>query len=1459
MRRGALGVVVSLGSGVVCVRRVVLLLTVAVTVLAGPVLLPTAALAADTGNTAPQTGKIVSDEPTKTTPNIIDGTVYSITQVGNMIVVGGSFTTVENPNSSTTFTRNHLLAFNATTGVISTTFAPDPNGTVYKVQAAADGSSVYVGGGFSSAGGAAHKNLFKVDVASGTIDSSFVPPNIDGQVRDLEVIGNRLWLAGKFTHLGGVAQKALGTLNATTGKYDGYFTGVLAGLHNPSVSGAVTDVLQISSNPQDTRLMAVGNFTTVDGQDRAQAVQIDISDPSHYALSGWSTNLYKSPCSSKFDTYMTDVEYSPDGSYFIVSTTGAYGGYTASMAGTSGCDGVMRFESGSSTLSRPTWTAYTGGDTTWTVEVTANVVYAGGHQRWENNPTAGDKAGQGAVDRPGIAALNPLNGMPYSWNPTRTRGVGVQDMMANSQGLYVGSDTTSFGHTAGNMYHADIAFVPLATGKQLPQLQPYTLPADVYTVASGGSQLVKRSFDGSTAGSGSNANTGPGWAASTGAFMVNGNLYKLGSDGTVTKQSFDGTNYGTASTVSTADALVFQTDWHTDVKTITSIFYNQGRIYFTKSGTNALYWRGFEPESDIVGQQRFSTTTTGINWANVRGAFVAGGRIYYADTTGKLFSATWDQSANAPVAGTSAQVVGAGTGWSSRAMFAFQGAPGPVNQPPVAAATVSCDKLVCTFDGTASSDPDGSIVSYDWDFGDGSPHATTATATHTYADAGDRTATLTVTDNRGATATVTKTASPTNTTDPVVFVGKTDANGNRTNHTVTVPSQVQAGDTLLLFFAANSTGPIYTGPSGWTQVQAQNGNSFVGRLYSRTATASDAGSTVTITGKHADGTTYYTKDDMTVVAYRGLDNPAITGSAEAVQDTATAVHQTPTVNATNGTSWLVSYWSDKSSSTTTWTPPDGQTQRSLGDATGTSHMSSLVTDSNQRVNSGVQGGLNATADSSASGLTMSVLLTGSGAAPPANNDPVAQAGTAECTNLTCTFDGQSSYDPDQGDTLSFDWNWGDGTAHGTSSTPSHTFATAGDKTVTLTVTDNHGASSVDTVVASPTSPPANQPPTARITNASCTSLACSFDGSTSSDPDNDSLTYDWAFGDGTAHSTTANPTHDYAVAGQYVVTLTVADGHGHTATDTATVNPTSQGTQADQPPVARITGVGCTGLQCSFSGSTSSDPDNDTLTYSWDFGDGTASSTATSPTHTYGSAGTYTVRLTVDDGRGNSDTASTSVSPSNQAPAGAVSFVGSNATAENRVNHTTALPSGVQVGDTLLAFFTANTTTPTYTAPSGWTLLETQDGSGILERVWTRTATAADAAAGADVTVTSSGYAKSDLTVVAYRGVGAVVATASKVDNSSGAAHVSPTVTADANGDWLITYWADKSGSTTAWTAPASQKVRQTDFGHLSGHIDALLTDSNGVVPAGPAGGLTATANSTSSRGASASILLAAS
>ena len=86
---------------------------------------------------------------------------------------------------------------------------------------------------------------------------------------------------------------------------------------------------------------------------------------------------------------MRDVEMSPDGSYFVVATTG--GPHSGTL-----CDTAARFETYAvGTALTPTWTNTSGGDTLWGVEVTQSAVYVGGHNRWMNNPSGSDRAAPG--------------------------------------------------------------------------------------------------------------------------------------------------------------------------------------------------------------------------------------------------------------------------------------------------------------------------------------------------------------------------------------------------------------------------------------------------------------------------------------------------------------------------------------------------------------------------------------------------------------------------------------------------------------------------------------------------------------------------------------------------------------------------------------------------------------------------------------------------------------------------------------------------------------------------------------------------------------------------------------------------------------------------------------------------------------------------------------------------------
>lgn len=151
------------------------------------------------------------------------------------------------------------------------------------------------------------------------------------------------------------------------------------------------------------------------------------------------------------------------------------------------------------------------------------------------------------------------------------------------------------------------------------------------------------------------------------------------------------------------------------------------------------------------------------------------------------------------------------------------------------------------------------------------------------------------------------------------------------------------------------------------------------------------------------------------------------------------------------------------------------------------------------------------------------------------------------------FYGGGSYDPD-GYIVSYEWNFGDGNiGYGYNTT--HKYTAPGYYNVTLTVTDNEGATDVDAVMVYVIRVPTQEPPVAiaepGIQYVNVGEPAW-FTGGSSYDPDGFIVSYDWNFGDGGIGSG-VNISHVYTSAGNYTVTLTITDDEGAVDTDTCLV------------------------------------------------------------------------------------------------------------------------------------------------------------------------------------------------------------------------------------------------------------------------------------------------------------------
>jgi Malectin domain len=447
---------------------------------------------------------IVNANPVNTTPHVMDGKVEAILPVGGKVFAGGQFTTVQAPTGGVNVTRNNIFAFDAATGAIDTGFVPALDGEVQAIALAPDGN-IIVGGFFANVNGAASKGLVKLSPSTGARITEFSAPT-NGAVRDLTVRGNKVYVGGSFSRIRSVARQRLAAVDAITGAVDPNLNLPVSGIHN----SGTTRVYKLDVSPDGSELVFIGNFSAVNGVTRHQIARINLaSTPA--SLRAWDTDRYAPACASwAFDSYMRDLDFSPDGSYFVVVTTGAYFGGTL-------CDTAARWETANDGAGQqPTWVDYTGGDTLYSVAATGTVVYVGGHQRWQNNSFAGDSPGPGAVPREGIAALDPVNGLPFSWNPGRARGVGAFALVSTPTGLWVGSDTSRLGGET----HRRIGMFPTAGGKTVPPAPASVLPNDLYraetasSTGAGGNVLYRVNTGGPSLLA---TDGGPDWAADTGA------------------------------------------------------------------------------------------------------------------------------------------------------------------------------------------------------------------------------------------------------------------------------------------------------------------------------------------------------------------------------------------------------------------------------------------------------------------------------------------------------------------------------------------------------------------------------------------------------------------------------------------------------------------------------------------------------------------------------------------------------------------------------------------------------------------------------------------------------------------------------------------------------------------------------------------------------------------------------
>ena len=379
-------------------------------------------------------GDVVSDNPANYTPSLVEiageqrPIVDAIAVSGDTVAAGGRFSHVTQGGSAP-IPRSNLVLFDRETGVLLDSV--NANNRVWA--AAASGDWIYVGGQFTSIDGVTKRSIARINATTGQVDPGFTSA-VRGRVNVLVVANGRLYAGGSFT-------EKLVALNLVTGANTGHVNMSIAG-QLPNSWGTVT-ILGMAVNAQGTRLVATGNFMTVNGAARSRLFVADVSG-TQATLDPWYYPRFASPCSSTHPrriAYLQGVDWSPDGGHFSVAATGQIprpGDLDETV-----CDGVGRFTMAQD--DSPLWINYTGGDSVWSVSDTGEAVYAQGHFQWLDNRCgfASRPCGD-AVQRLGIGAIDPDTGRALPWAPEKRAQIGGRALVATADGLWVGSDSEHF-------------------------------------------------------------------------------------------------------------------------------------------------------------------------------------------------------------------------------------------------------------------------------------------------------------------------------------------------------------------------------------------------------------------------------------------------------------------------------------------------------------------------------------------------------------------------------------------------------------------------------------------------------------------------------------------------------------------------------------------------------------------------------------------------------------------------------------------------------------------------------------------------------------------------------------------------------------------------------------------------------------------------------------------------------
>jgi hypothetical protein len=358
--------------------------------------LPVAALA---GLLLPASSALATLVPAPTAPwATANGRVLTIVRVNGVVYVGGKFTQMID-RDGTVRARNHLAAISAADGHVLP-WNPGANNIVRSLAVSTDGKTIYIGGDFTSLGGAprahaaAEAAIAPANVVTGGTLRHWAP-KADGSVYTIAQMGARVYLGGAFLHVGGHGRPRLASVSASSGALTGW---------HPKADGAVRAILPAATG---WAVFVGGLFHHVNGANQPHLVAIN---PSSGHLEPWKSH--------PDDSILTLVA---NGSYLFAGDKGGGGHVRSYMLHT----GKLR------------WTESANGN--------VNAIALLGQGSAQQLVMGGHFTKVGRYTRHKVAMISPNTGLVdtsgTAWHPAAAGSdLGVYSELAYGQHMYFGGD-----------------------------------------------------------------------------------------------------------------------------------------------------------------------------------------------------------------------------------------------------------------------------------------------------------------------------------------------------------------------------------------------------------------------------------------------------------------------------------------------------------------------------------------------------------------------------------------------------------------------------------------------------------------------------------------------------------------------------------------------------------------------------------------------------------------------------------------------------------------------------------------------------------------------------------------------------------------------------------------------------------------------------------------------------------